>query len=60
MLATALGSSPSIANIIKLLVDTIISGFVYDTIKCLFERENGECMKKMILILGLGWCGDMV
>lgn len=62
-LAEDLGSIPSVANIIGFLSDTIISGFAYDAIKLLFVKGNGDYMKKVIkviMILGLGCCGDMV
>ncbi len=62
-LAAGLGSSPSVANIIGFLSNTIISGFTYDAIKHLFVKGNGDYMKKVIkviMILGLGCCGDMV
>lgn len=62
-LATGLGSSPSVTNIIGFLLDTLISGFTYDAIKRLFVKGNGDYMKKVVkvvMLIGLGCCGDMV
>ena len=59
MLATGLGSIPSIANIIGLLLNSMVSGLIYDTIK-LVLKKGIIAMKKEILFLGLGVCGDMV
>ena len=58
-LATGFGSNPNVANIIGLLLDSIVSGLVYDTVKSVFEKGIVS-MKKEILFLGLGVCGDMV
>ncbi|WP_173017998.1 hypothetical protein [Lactonifactor sp. BIOML-A7] len=57
-LATGLGSIPSIATIIGLLFNSIVSGLIYDTFK--FVLMEGTDTMKEILFLGLGGCGDIV
>lgn len=59
MLATGLGSIPSVATLLEFLSETIVSGLIYDVLK--FSAKKGsDFMKKEILLLGLGVCGDMV
>lgn len=63
MLATGLGSNPSVAYIIRFLSDIVISGFIYDAVKFALMKRNGGYMKKVIksiMLFGLGCCGDMV
>ena len=57
-LATGLGSIPSIATIIGLLFNSIVSGLIYDTFK--FVLKEGTDTMKEIIFLGLGGCGDIV
>ena len=57
-LAAGLGSSPSIATIIGLLFNSIVSGLIYDTFKFVL-KEVTDTMKE-ILFLGLGGCGNIV
>lgn len=57
-LVTGLGSIPSIATIIGLLFNSIVSGLIYDTFK--FVLMEGTDTMKEILFLGLGGCGDIV
>ena len=57
-LAAGLGSSPSIATIIGLLFNSIVSGLIYDTFK--FVLMEGTDTMKEIIFLGLGGCGDIV
>jgi len=57
-LATGLGSIPSIATIIGLLFNSIVSGLIYDTFK--FVLMEGTDTMKEIIFLGLGGCGDIV
>jgi len=58
-LATGLGSIPSITNIMEFLSNSIVSGFVYDVMNFVIMKGS-DCMKKEIMFLGLGVCGDMV
>lgn len=58
-LATGLGSIPGTATIIRLLVDSIVSGIIYDTVNLLL-KEGVKTMDKKILLIGLGVCGGMV
>ena len=51
-LATGLGSIPSIATIIGLLFNSIVSGLIYDTFK--FVLMEGTDTMKEIIFLGLG------
>ena len=54
-----LGSIPSVATLLEFLSETIVSGLIYDVLK--FSAKKGsDFMKKEILLLGLGVCGDMV
>ena len=57
-IATGLGSIPSIATIIGLLFNSIVSGLIYDTFK--FVLMEGTDTMKEIIFLGLGGCGDIV
>ena len=57
-LAAGLGSIPSIATIIGLLFNSIVSGLIYDTFK--FVLMEGTDTMKEILFLGLGGCGNIV
>ena len=58
-LAIDSGSNPDIANILGILLSSMISGIVYDIEKCIYKKGI-DIMKKEILLLGLGICGDMV
>ena len=44
---------------IRLLVESIVSGLIYDTVSLLF-KEGVKTMDKKILLIGLGVCGGMV
>ena len=44
---------------IRLLVDSIVSGLIYDTVNLLL-KEGVKAMDKKILFIGLGACGGMV
>lgn len=58
-LAIDSGSNPDIANILGILLSSMISGMIYDIEKCIYKKGI-NIMKKEILLLGLGICGDMV
>jgi len=60
LLATGLGSIPSIATFVYFFINSIASGVVYDAfVQFTFSKERNDFMK--ILFLGLGVvCGDMV
>ena len=58
-LAIGSGSNPDIATILGILLSSMISGIVYDIEKCIYKKGI-DIMKKEILLLGLGICGDMV
>ncbi len=53
------GSIPDIATILGILLSSMISGIVYDIEKCIYKKGI-DIMKKEILLVGLGICGDMV
>ena len=58
-LAIGSGSIPDIATILGILLSSMISGIVYDIEKCIYKKGI-DIMKKEILLVGLGICGDMV
>ena len=58
-LAIGFGSIPDIATILGILLSSMISGIVYDIEKCIYKKGI-DIMKKEILLVGLGICGDMV
>jgi len=43
----------------EFLSNSIVSGFVYDVMNFVIMKGS-DCMKKEIMFLGLGVCGDMV
>ena len=53
------GSNPDIANILGILLSSMVSGMIYDIEKGIYKKGI-DIMKKEILLLGLGICGDMV
>lgn len=60
MLATGLGSNPSVATLMSFFISSIISGVIYDLfVDFLQFLERNEFMKNVLLI-GLGCCGDIV
>ena len=58
-LAIDSGSNPDIANILGILLSSMISGMIYDIEKGIYKKGI-DIMKKEILLVGLGICGDMV
>lgn len=61
VLATGLGSIPSVTTVLEFLSESIVSGLFFDTFK-LVIMKGSDYMKKdfLLLLLGLGVCGDMV
>ena len=53
------GSNPDIATILGILLSSMISGIVYDIEKYIYIKGI-NIMKKEILLICLGICGDMV
>ena len=58
-LAIDSGSNPDIANILGILLSSMVSGMIYDIEKGIYKKGI-DIMKKEILLLGLSICGDMV
>ena len=59
LLATGLGSIPSVATIMGFLLESIVSNLVYDMFQYTIMKGS-DAMKVIITVLGLGGCGDMV
>lgn len=65
LLATGLGSSPSIATIIKIgiefVVNSIVSGMFYDAIVGFLHTKERSVFMRILFLGGLGvGCGDIV